>query len=100
MPQGLTLIDFDICTLTDTAFDIGKFLADLEWWFALRRISGVEAAQEELLKGHGGESNHDQTVRERLARARLFYTLIRVKIVVRHVPLYKQQWADQTRRMI
>jgi aminoglycoside phosphotransferase (APT) family kinase protein len=57
MPQGLTLIDFDICTLTDTAFDIGKFLADLEWWFALRRISGVEAAQEELLKGYGASQN-------------------------------------------
>ena len=30
-PQGLTLIDFDTCTLTNPALGIGKFLADLEW---------------------------------------------------------------------
>ena len=42
-PQGLTLIDFDTCTLTDPALDIGKFLADLEWWFTRKGISGVEA---------------------------------------------------------
>ena len=54
-PQGLTLIDFDTCNLTDPALDIGKFLADLEWWFTLKGISGVEEAQAELLKGYSGE---------------------------------------------
>ena len=99
-PQGLTLIDFDTCTLTDPALDIGKFLADLEWWFTLKGISGVEEAQVELLKGYLGEGEPDQTVHERLARARLFYALILVKIVVRRVPIYKKEWAVITARMI
>jgi thiamine kinase-like enzyme len=99
-PQGLTLIDFDTCTLTDPALDLGKFLADLEWWFTLKGLSGVEEAQEELLKGYLGEGEPDQNLYERLARAKLFHALILVKIIVRRVPLYKKQWADQTQRMI
>jgi aminoglycoside phosphotransferase (APT) family kinase protein len=99
-PQGLTLIDFDTCTLTDPALDIGKFLADLEWWFTLTGISGVEEAQAELLKAYVGEGEPDHAVYERLARARLFHALILVKIVVRRVPLYRKEWAAMTARMI
>jgi thiamine kinase-like enzyme len=99
-PQGLTLIDFDTCTFTDPALDIGKFLADLEWWFRLKGVSGVEEAQAELLKGYLGEGEPDQTVHDRLRRARLFYVLILVKIVVRRVPLYKKEWTSMTARMI
>lgn len=99
-PQGLTLIDFDTCTLTDPALDIGKFLADLEWWYTLKGVSGVEEAQAELLKGYVGEREPDQVVHERLARARLFHVLILVKIVVRRVPLYKREWATRTAGMI
>jgi thiamine kinase-like enzyme len=98
--HGLTLIDFDTCALTDPALDLGKFLADLEWWFTLKGVSGVEEAQAELLKGYLGEGKPDQIVHERLARARLFYALILVKIVVRRVPLYKKEWATMTARMI
>jgi aminoglycoside phosphotransferase (APT) family kinase protein len=99
-PQGLTLIDFDTCTLTDPALDIGKFLADLEWWFALKGISGVEEAQAELIKGYRGERYSDQIVEARLARARLFQTLILVKIVVRRVPLFQKDWAARTSALI
>lgn len=99
-PQGLTLIDFDTCKLTDPALDIGKFLADLEWWFALNGIAGIEEAQAELLKGYWGEGEHNQTISDRLARARLFHALILVKIVIRRVPLYKKDWAERTGRMI
>jgi aminoglycoside phosphotransferase (APT) family kinase protein len=99
-PQGLTLIDFDTCTLTDPALDLGKFLADLEWWFTLEGVSGVEEAQAELLKGYLGEGEPDQNVHERLARARLFHVLILTKIVVRRVPLYKKEWGTMTARMI
>jgi len=99
-PQGLTLIDFDTCTLTDPALDLGKFLADLEWWFTLKGVSGVEEAQAELLKGYQGEGEPDQIIHERLARARLFHVLILVKIVVRRVPLYKKEWATMTARMV
>jgi thiamine kinase-like enzyme len=98
--QGLTLIDFDTCTLTDPALDIGKFLADLEWWFTSKGISGVVEAQTELLKGYLGEGEPDQSIHERLARAKLFHALILAKIVVRRVSLYKKEWATMTARMI
>ena len=94
------MIDFDTCTLTDPALDIGKFLADLEWWFALKGISGVKESQTELLNGYLGREKPDETLYERLARAKLFYALILVKIVVRRVPIYKKEWAAVTTRMI
>jgi aminoglycoside phosphotransferase (APT) family kinase protein len=99
-PQGLTLIDFDTCTLTDPAMDLGKFLADLEWWFILKGISRVEEAQAELLKGYAGEHQSDQTLQERLRRAKLFHVLILTKIVLRRVPIYKKEWAAMTERLI
>jgi hypothetical protein len=99
-PQGLTLIDFDTCTLTDPALDIGKFLADLEWWFTLKGLSGVEEAQAELLKGYLGERAPDDTIHERLARAKLFHVLILVKIVARRVPIYRKEWAALTDQLI
>lgn len=99
-PQGLMLIDFDTCTLTDPALDLGKFLADLEWWFTLKGISGVEEAQAQLLKGYSGERGGNQELQDRLRRAKLFHALIFTKIVVRRVPLYKKDWAEVTARMI
>jgi hypothetical protein len=99
-PQGLTLIDFDTCTLTDPALDIGKFMADLEWWFTLRGLSGVGGAQAELLQGYSGGGKPDQLMNARLARARLFHVLILTKIVIRRVPIYKKEWTAMTARMI
>jgi thiamine kinase-like enzyme len=95
-PGGLTLIDFDTCTLTDPALDLGKFLADLEWWFTRKRISGVEEAQAQLLQGYMGQDHVDQDVQERLRRARLFQVLILVKIAARRAPLHKKDWAGTT----
>jgi thiamine kinase-like enzyme len=99
-PDGLTLIDFDTCTLTDPAMDIGKFLADLEWWFTLKGIAGVEEAQAELLKGYVGKGQRDQKLDERLRRARFFHVLILVKIVARRVPIFRKEWANRTSRLI
>jgi hypothetical protein len=101
-PHGLTLIDFDTCTLTDPALDVGKFLADLDWWFAVKGIAGVEDAQAELLKGYMGEAHADAAyaMYERLARAKLFHALILTKIIVRRVPLYKKDWGETTSRMV
>lgn len=98
--QGLTLIDFDTCTLTDPALDIGKFLADLEWWFTLKGLSDVEEAQAELLKGYVGTREPDHVIHERLRRARLFHVLILVKIIARRVPIFWKDWADMTARLI
>ena len=99
-PDGLTLIDFDTCTLTDPGLDVGKFLADLDWWFALQGISGVEEAQAEMLRGYQGAGEPDPIIHARLARARIFHVLILVKIVVRRVPIYQKQWATMTGQMI
>ncbi|HLO31076.1 MAG TPA: phosphotransferase [Anaerolineales bacterium] len=98
--QGLTLIDFDTCTLTDPALDIGKFLADLEWWFTIKGIAGIGEAQAELLRGYLGEGKPDDAIHGRLARARLFHTLILVKIIVRRVPIYRKEWATVTARLV
>jgi hypothetical protein len=35
-----------------------------------------------------------------LSRAKLFYALILVKIIVRRVPIYKKDWATTTTQMI
>jgi hypothetical protein len=99
-PGGLTLIDFDTCTLTDPALDLGKFLADLEWWFTSKGISGVEGAQAELLKGYVGDGKRDQKLDDRLRRARFFHVLILVKIVARRVPIFRKEWATRTSRLI
>ena len=98
--EGLTLIDFDTCTLTDPALDLGKFLADLEWWFTLRGISGVEEAQAELLKAYTAGKESDQNMQARLERAKLFHVLILVKIVARRVPVYKTGWESKTEKLI
>jgi Ser/Thr protein kinase RdoA (MazF antagonist) len=99
-PQGVTLIDFDTCTLTDPALDLGKFLADLEWWFTLRGLSGVEEAQAELLKAYSVEEESHQALHKRLERAKLFHVLIFVKIVARRVPIYEKDWAARTAQLI
>ncbi len=80
--------------------DIAKFLADLEWWFTLQGISGVEEAQVELLKGYVGEGEPDPIIYERLTRAKLYYALILTKIVVRRVPIYKKEWPALTAQII
>ncbi len=99
-PDGVTLIDFDTCTLTDPALDLGKFLADLEWWFTLRGLSGVEDAQAELLSAYSAGGESDETIHERLERAKLFHVLILVKIVARRVPISEKDWAARTEQLI
>jgi hypothetical protein len=99
-PEGITLIDFDTCTLTDPALDLGKFLADLEWWFMLRGLSGVEDAQAELLNAYSTGEESDPAIHERLERAKLFHVLILVKIVARRVPIYEKDWGVRTAQLI
>lgn len=98
-PRGLTLIDLDTCTLTDPALDLGKFLADLEWWFTQNGISGIEDVQAELLKGYVEDKTGDPVIIDRLRRARLFHVLILVKIIARRVPIYKKEWGVMTARL-
>lgn len=95
-PAGLTLIDFDTCYLFDPAIDVGKFLADLQWWYASYGQAGVEQAQDQFLAGYAATGEPP----ERLARARLYEALVLVKATVRRVRLFDDDWAPRTERLI
>ena len=94
-PNGLTLIDFDTCSLADPASDIGKFLADLRWWYAVYGQAGVEQAQKQFISGYAPEAQE-----ARLARSRLYEALILVKITVRRVPLFDRDWVERTEWLV
>jgi aminoglycoside phosphotransferase (APT) family kinase protein len=91
---GLTLIDFDACCLADPALDIGKFLADLHWWYALSNRPGVEQAQTQFLEGYGLD------LPARLVRARLYEALWLVKITVRRARLFDRGWMQRSEQLI
>jgi aminoglycoside phosphotransferase (APT) family kinase protein len=93
-PAGLTLIDFDTCYLSDPAIDLGKFLADIQWWYDAYGLDGVAAAQEQFLAGYGSSSEG------RLQRARLYEALVLTKSTVRRVKLFDRDWAPHTERLI
>jgi Ser/Thr protein kinase RdoA (MazF antagonist) len=93
-PSGMTLIDFDTCYFYDQAIDLGKFMADLHFWFDTYGIDGVPEAQEQFLAGYGSVSP------ERLLRARLYEALVLVKSTVRRVKLFDPEWAPRTERLI
>ena len=95
-PAGLTLIDFDTCYMADPAIDVGKFLADLQWWCAAYDQPGVEQAQDRFLGGYASSGARP----ERLTRARLYEALVLVKMTVRRVRLFDPDWAPRTRRLI
>ncbi|MEO7910598.1 MAG: aminoglycoside phosphotransferase family protein [Roseiflexaceae bacterium] len=93
-PAGMTLIDFDTCYLSDPAIDLGKFLADLQWWYDGYELAGVDAAQDQFLAGYGSATPG------RLARARLYEALVLTKSTVRRVKLFDHAWAARTERLI
>jgi hypothetical protein len=72
--RKLSLLDLDNCRLADPAFDAGKMLADLHWWYGMRGRRGQGDAQQAFLHGYlqGNE-------RHRLARARLWEALFLAK---------------------
>ena len=93
-PAGMTLIDFDTCYLCDPAIDLGKFLADLHWWYDGYRLSGVDEAQAQFLAGYG------QITPARLLRARLYEALVLTKSTARRVKLFDPDWTARTERLI
>jgi hypothetical protein len=98
--DGLTLIDFDTCYMADPAIDLGKFLADLQWWYDAYAQPGAEAlctqAQDQFLAGYADGG----TPPERILRARLYEALVLVKMTVRRVRLFDPDWAPRTTRLI
>jgi len=94
-PGGLAVIDFDRCALADPAFDVGKFLADLQWWFTAYDQDGLEQAQEQFIAGYApGEPA------ERLVRARLYEAVELVQMTVLRARLFEQHAACRTERLI
>jgi len=90
----LTLIDFDTCAMADPALDVGKFLADLRFWFAVSGRRGVEHAQRAFLDGYGPLPDH------RMQRARLYEALVLTKITAHRLPLFSPAWAPDTARLV
>jgi aminoglycoside phosphotransferase (APT) family kinase protein len=93
-PGGPTLIDFDTCRLADPAFDVGRFLADMQLWHITYDQLGLEQAQERFLAGYAPGAPE-----ERLVRARLYEAVELVKLT-RRVPLSDHDWASRTVRLI
>jgi hypothetical protein len=92
--RNITLIDFNTCSLADPALDVGKFLADLHWWYSGPNQEGLRDAQRHFLAGYGAIPP------SRMLRARLYEVLILTKITVRRVRLFDPQWAAKTDRLI
>jgi hypothetical protein len=92
--SGMTLIDFDTCYLFDPAIDLGKFMADIHFWFDGYGLDGAAEAQDQFLAGYGMLSH------ERLLRARLYEALVLTKSTVRRVKLFDSDWAPRTARLI
>jgi len=92
----ITLIDHDSCTVADPALDVGKFLADLDWWTTRAdRWHDVGKAREAFLVGYGADAPE-----ERLVRARMYEVLILTKIAARRVMLWDPEWVERTRLLI
>ena len=85
-PGGLTLLDLDICALTDPAFDIGKFLADLRWWFVTREQAGLEQLQQRFLAGYAPGAPQGRLLRARLHEAieLIKMTILRARLLEPH----------------
>lgn len=94
-PAGLVFIDFDNACLADPALDIGKFLADLHFWYSKYGQHGVEEAQREFLAGYDTSASP-----ERLVRARLYEAIKLAKMVGRRVFVFEDGWASRTEQLI
>ena len=89
-PSGLTVIDFDTCSLADPALDLGKLMADLRFWAARGRAVDPEKVLAQMLEGYG------PAPAERLLRARLYEAVVLAKLTVRRVRVADPGWAGRT----
>ena len=94
-PGGLTLIDFDRCCSADPALDVGKFLADLQFWYTAYDQPGLEQAQEQFLAGYAPGAPE-----ERLVRTRLYEAVELVKMAVLRARLFERHAARRAERLI
>ena len=96
-PDGLTAMDFDSSGLADPARDMGYFLADLEWWHATNNRPRLLEAQERFL---GGYVYVPGVPKARLLRARLYEAIKLVKIAIRRLQLFEDDWACRTAQLV
>jgi aminoglycoside phosphotransferase (APT) family kinase protein len=94
-PDGLTLIDFDSCHFGDPALDVGKFLAELRFWYAIYGHKGVEQAQERFLAGYASGAPA-----ERVVRARVYESVEMLKLAVSRIHRFEGDWASRTKWLI
>jgi len=94
-PSGLALIDFDTCSLADPALDVGKFLADLDYWCASYGMAGADSVQGQFLEGYAPGAPAD-----RLARAQAYHALVLLKITARRVRIFDPHWDQMTAQLI
>src|SRR3989441_768763 len=96
-PGGLTLIDFDRCALADPAFDVGKFLADLRWWFTAYDQDGLAQAQERFMAGYAPGAAEARLLRARLYEAveLVQMTVLRARLFERHAACRIERLSDQ-----
>jgi phosphotransferase family enzyme len=92
----LTVIDFDDCWRGDPAFDVGKFLADLRWWYRRRGESGLAQAQQLFLDGYC----RPRVPAARLTRARVYEAVFLAKIAARRLPLFDRCWEGRTGTLV
>jgi aminoglycoside phosphotransferase (APT) family kinase protein len=85
--KRLTLIDSDRCCVADPALDIGKFLADLQWWHLMGDRPGLQRAQQDFLDGYVALASS-----RRVRRARVYEAVLLVKIAARRVALFDRRW--------
>jgi len=90
----LTLLDFDTCCLAEPALDVGKFLADVTWWYAVRGRGGGAAAQRLFLAGYGA------VPAEELARARLYEAVVLSKLTIRRLRRFAPDWGRRTEELL
>jgi aminoglycoside phosphotransferase (APT) family kinase protein len=92
---GLTIIDFDSSRLADPALDIGKFLADWQFWHLGWNQPAVEETYKSFLAGYApGAPN------ERLLRARLYEAVELIKWTVLRVHPFEHDWASRMARLV
>jgi hypothetical protein len=112
--NGITLIDFDTCYLADQAIDLGKFLADIHWWYDGYAMGGADAAQEQFLAGYAPTISE-----ERMLHARLYEVLVLTKtawnsarceqarratplllLIIPQLPPYESIWSRATQKLL
>ena len=90
------LLDFGSCGSGDPALDVGKFLADLDWWSgdSDRRSTRARSA---FLAAYGCAADGG---RARLQRASVYEALFLVTFAAHRVPLYQSGWAERAARLV